>query len=130
MVLPDVESGPGCSGVVSLDLTTRTRGYSPEERAAGGTLVSYWTQQDMLVCSSFGWIGSRYKPASKETTRWWSRLKRGLGRAAVKLTDPTGRQAFYAFPSALERLKSGIKYTAFNWNIDASVQAAPGSRGP
>jgi hypothetical protein len=130
MVIPDVESGPGGSGIVSLDLTTRYRQYSAEERAAGGIFVSYWTGQDMLVCSSFSWIGSRYEPAAKVTSLWWNRLKRGLGRAVVKLTDPTGRQAFYAFPSALRRLQSGIKYTAFGWNIDASIQAAPGLRGP
>ncbi len=79
---------------------------------------------EILYNSHFNWIGSRYRPAPKEATRWWNGMKRWFGRTCAKLTDPSGRQAFYAFPPALERLQSGIKYRATNWDLDASIKAA------
>jgi hypothetical protein len=116
-VIPEVQAGPGDSGIVRLELRTRYC-LSPEESHHMGTAEILW-------CSIFHWLGSRYAPARKETSRWWDRLKGRFGRTTVKLVDPTGRQVFYAFPSALRRLKSGIKYNACNWNLDASIRAAP-----
>jgi hypothetical protein len=123
-VLPNVSPGQH-QGLVYLDLQARHRPYSDDERAAGGRLVSYWMEpHEVLVVSLFQWIGGRYRPAPKETIRWWNGLRRWLGRACTKLTDPSGRQTFYAFPSALARLQSGIKYRALNWDLGASIQRA------
>ncbi len=124
-VIPEVESGPGYQGIIRLDLSTRHLPYSAEERAARDDLWPYWLgTEEFLAYSGFQWIGGHYRPALKETTRWWNGLKRWLGRSCAKLTDPTGRQAFYAFPSAFQLLQSGIKYASANWNLDASIQVA------
>lgn len=127
--IPDVQAGLGHHGMVRLDLWTRHLPYSADERAAESPLVYYWTRaHEVLVASDFQWIGGRYQPAPKEMTRWWNGLKRWLSRACVKLTDVTGKQAFYAFPSAFALLRSGIKYEAHHWDLDASIQSSTAPR--
>jgi hypothetical protein len=126
--VPAGKDAPGHSGGIGLDLWTRYRPYSAEERASGGVLISYWTwPREMLVSSAFEWNGSRYAPALKVTKQWWSRLQRWLNRTCAPLVPPPPgrRPTFYAFPSALARLKAGINYTANNWDIDAAIRAAP-----
>jgi hypothetical protein len=126
--MPAGKDAPGHSGTIGLDLWTRYRPYSAEERASGGVLLSPWTwPREMLVSSAFQWDGSHYAPALKVTKQWWSRLQRWLSRTCVMLIPPDAgrRPTFYAFPSALARLKAGIKYQANGWDIDASIRAAP-----
>jgi hypothetical protein len=125
-VRPELGRGLNSVAIVYLQLQTRHRPYSAEEQATGGPLNYWWTQgHEVLVDSQFSWIGGHFQSAPKVTTRWWSALRRWFGQTCAKLTDAqTGRQTFYAFPSALARLKAGIKYEANHWDLDASIRSA------
>jgi hypothetical protein len=66
------------------------------------------------------WVGNRYAligaPAHPATARWWARFRRWMRTHATPLT--VHRQVtFFAFPSALDRLRSGIAYDANNWDL-------------
>jgi hypothetical protein len=113
------------SSVIDLTLRSRVSPYTAAERTSLPRLVSYWTAgEDMLVASDFA-FGGDLSPATPQTLRWWSRTKRWIGTVAVRLQSP-GRQPtnFWAFPSAFRRLKAGTRYSANNFNLDASIQAA------
>lgn len=116
--------GVGACSVIRLSLHSRVSPYTAGERASLSKLVSYWTAgHDLLVASDFQ-FGGPLSPATPETLRWWSRTKKWIGTVAVRLQpSPGGRPiSFWAFPSALRRLKAGTKYSANNWNLDASIR--------
>jgi hypothetical protein len=76
---------------------------------------------DLLAVSGFQWTGGHFSPAPKQTLRWWSRMKGWVERTAVRLhTNP----AFWAFPSALRKLKDGMEYYSRNYNLDEGIRVA------
>jgi hypothetical protein len=121
-----------CNGLseIRLDLWTRHRPYSQHERTTLPMLNGYWIRSDdYLVVSDFQWIGSHFGPiglpAPAQTHDWWNRLRQWFRRTAVRITDGRRRgTVFWAFPSALEKLKDGMEYYAFNFNLDASIRSA------
>jgi hypothetical protein len=77
--------------------------------------------QDMLVVSDLQWTGSYFRPAPPQTQRWWNRIKRWLDRNAVRLHSNPG---FWAFPSALQKLKNGMRYYSRDWDLDDAIRHA------
>jgi hypothetical protein len=115
--------GPGHPAEFRLEVWTRHRPYSDEERATLPTLISHWDgKQDLLVASGFQWIGGHYRPPPPQTNRWWNRLKAWLGRSASRLGDR--RQTLWAFPSALQKLKGGMAYEPRGWDLSESIRMA------
>ena len=115
--------GTATTSVFWLDLYTRHRPYSPQEKARLGTV---WDMRRMfgvnlLEQSGFDWIGNHFRPigmpASPLAVRWWKRLRRWIAGSSTRLR--VGRWSFWVFPSALEKLKSGMKYRA-NLLVDLS----------
>jgi len=115
---------------IRLTLWTRSSMYTAAERAGLTMPVSYWIDRDMIVASDFQWIGSRFAPAPVTTQRWWSRLKRWMSLTATPLRTSSGNVVFWAFPSVLQKLKSGIKYSANNWNLDDGIRTAGPMKSP
>jgi hypothetical protein len=114
--------GPGCHPWIRLELWTRHRPYTQQERSALHELVAFWLDQnDMLVVSDFQWTGSHFRPAPPQTQRWWNRMKSWVDRSAVKLRADPG---FWAFPSALRKLKGGMGYYSRNFNLDNAIRNA------
>jgi len=113
--------GPSHRAVIRLSLWTRHRPYTPDELATLDETISYWTEgHDVLVASDFQWGGG-----SDATRQWWSRLEAWLSRAAVPLASSWDPQVvFWAFPSALRKLKGGMRYEARGWNLDEAVRRA------
>jgi hypothetical protein len=119
---------PGHPAEIYLELWTRHRSYSAAERASLPMLVSYWTgEQDILVLSTFGWVGDYCGPAPQTAWNWWQGLEAwmtvhatGIGGFPNPDEDggPEAGVSFWAFPSALEKLKSGIAYEARGWDLD------------
>jgi hypothetical protein len=103
--------GAGCHAEIRLELWTRHRPYSAEERATLPTLTSFWIgDSDLLVVSDFQWIGGHYSPPPPQTRRWWNRLRAWLNRTSTRVT--VNSQSFWAFPSALKKLQAGMAYDA------------------
>lgn len=73
----------------------------------------------VLRLTSFGWIGSRYQKAPPATLRCWNRLKGWIKRSAEGLTDI--RTTFWAFPSALEKLRGGMPYYANGFDLSGPL---------
>ena len=114
--------GSGCQPWIRLALWTRHRPYSQPERAALPELNAFWiNQDDVLVVSDLQWTGGHFRPAPPQTQRWWSRMKGWLDRTAVRLHTNPG---FWAFPSALEKLKGGMRYYSRNYHLDDSIRSA------
>lgn len=117
-MVPYFEDHPA---VIHLELWSRHRPYT-EEKPDRPILDARWDrQQDLLAASSLQWIGGRSPPP--QTRRWWNRLKAWLGRSTARI-DAGGRQTFWAFPSALRKLKDGMAYDAWNWDLSRGIQAA------
>jgi hypothetical protein len=115
--------GPGHVAEIRLELRTRHRPYTEAEKASLPMLVSTWDrEEDVLVGSSFGWIGGRRRPATQPTWRWWNRLKAWIKRAATDIGH--GRHHFWAFPSALRKLKGGMAYDAWGWDLTNGIRTA------
>ncbi len=112
--------GPGCHPWIRLELWTRHRPYTEQERATLQELNTFWlTQEDTLVVSVFQWTGSHFRPAPAQTQRWWNRMKAWMDRSAVRLrVNPS----FYAFPSALQKLKSGMRYYSHGFDLDEAIR--------
>lgn len=116
--------GPGCGPWIRLELWTRHKPYTEEERATLRELISFWTDKDdMLVVSDFQWTGSHFRPAPPQTQRWWNRMKGWVDRNAVRLRTPA-HFSFWAFPSALTKLKNGMRYYSRNFDLDDAIQRA------
>jgi hypothetical protein len=109
--------GAGHHAAIRLSLWTRHRSYTNQEKVALSVVNSFWDrEEDMLVVSDFQWIGGRYGPPPPETRRWWSRLRAWLDRAATRVADPP--QILWAFPSARQKLESGMAYYARGWQVN------------
>jgi hypothetical protein len=116
--------GPGAHAHIQLQLWTRHLPYSEYEFLELPIIWAHWLDgREVLVSSGFQWSGSHYAPAPASTHRWWNRLKRWMASASVALGPDGGTPpTFWAFPSALMKLKSGIRYSANNFNLDASIR--------
>lgn len=114
--------GPGCHPWIRLELWTRHRPYTQEERSTLHELNAFWRNtDDMLVVSDFQWTGSYFRPAPPQTQRWWNRMKSWVDRTTVKLHADPG---FWAFPSALNKLKDGMRYYSRNFDLDYVIRNA------
>jgi hypothetical protein len=107
------------ASTIRLKLVTRYAAYTREERTTLRTLISYWIKGDLLVASGFQWTGG-----SLQTARWMASLEDWFSRNAVGLHDDRGIQVFWAFPSALQLLKSGLPYDSRNFDLDESIRGA------
>jgi hypothetical protein len=130
--------GPGHSAEIRLEVWTRYRPYTASERASLPRAMSYWTgDRDLLVVSDFLWIGDEfsdiYGPAPQATQQWCSRLEEWFAHSAVRIDDETlpdaetdeqGTWSFWAFPSALRKLRDGMEYVARGWDLDQGIDAA------
>ena len=122
--------GPGHPAAIYLELWTRHRRYSKEERASLPVLFSYWNgERDLLVVSTFAWNGDRYSRASRAAGKWWRRLEAWIAAHAAPVCDLLEADSgnwdrpwnCWAFPSALQRLKNGIAYDARGWDRHGSA---------
>lgn len=114
--------GPGCLPWVRLEVWTRHQPYTQDERATLQELNAFWTKNhELLVVSGFQWTGNHFRPAPPQTQRWWNRIRGWVDRNAVKLRSGVN---FWAFPSALEKLKSGMRYYSRNFDLDDAIQHA------
>ena len=96
---------------------TRHRPYTPEERKTVRERISYWMgDRDYLVASNFQHIAV--------SDAWLVRLERWMSTVAVQLQGSGGPETWWAFPSALRKLKTGMRYYANNFNLDRSIRAA------
>ncbi len=112
--------GPGHPSVIWLNLYSRHRPYTAMERSQLPMLNSQWAGDiDRLALTSFEWIGNRYGP--KSTHRWWRRLNYWVSKTAVELL--AGDEKFWAFPSALDKLKSGMDYYANGFDLTAALRS-------
>jgi hypothetical protein len=100
-------------------LVTRYAAYTPQERTTLRSLVSYWLKGDLVVASGFQWTGG-----SLQTARWVASLEDWFSRNAVRLHDDGGSEVFWAFPSALQQLKSGLPYDSRSFDLDQSIRDA------
>lgn len=113
------------AATIRLNLVTRYAAYSPDERATLRPLISYWIDRDLLVASDFQWTGASLQPdGSLQTARWAADLKRWFSRNAVGLRGRDSTEVFWAFPSALRRLKAGLRYDARGFDLDESIRHA------
>lgn len=112
--------GSGCHPWIRLELWTRHRPYTQQERTVLRELNAFWlNQDDMLVVSDFQWTGSHFRPAPPQTQRWWNRMNGWIDRTAVRLrTNPS----FWAFPSALEKLKNGMRYYCRGYDLNDAIR--------
>jgi hypothetical protein len=110
---------------IRLNLTTRTAAYTPEERATRRSLNAYWLKGDLLVASDFQWSGGSLQPGgSFKTAKWVAGLEDWFSRNAVALRDRGNIEVFWAFPSALRRLKAGMPYYSRGFELDEAIHAA------
>lgn len=114
--------GPGCHPWIRLEVWTRHRPYTEHERATLHELNAFWAnKEDMLVVSDFQWTGGHFSPAPPQTLRWWNRMRNWMDRNAVRLRTNPG---FWAFPSALRKLKGGMRYYSRNYDLDEAIRQA------
>jgi len=118
--------GPNCPASIFLELWTRHRPYTHVERTTVSPVVTYWTQgYDVLVASGLQWGFGHWRPPPPQTLRWWNLLEIWMSQNALKLHDPIDPGVvFWAFPSALRKLKGGMRYEARGWNLDGSIRVA------
>jgi hypothetical protein len=111
---------------IRLDLQTRTAAYTSEERATLRRLISYWLDGDRLVASDFQWSAASLEPGGGfKTVKWVTGLEDWFSRNAVALHPRGGSpEVFWAFPSALRRLKAGIPYESRGFELDDAIRAA------
>jgi hypothetical protein len=116
--------GPGCHPWIRLSVFTRYQPYTQQERATCRRLTSFWLDEhEMFVVSGIQWTGSHFRPAPQQTLRWWNRMRDWVDRSAVKL-----HSGFWAFPSALQKLKSRMRYYSRNFDLDEAIQNAENQR--
>jgi hypothetical protein len=114
--------GPGCLPWIRLELWTRHQPYTERERVTAHELISFWLEtEDVLVVSGLQWTGSYFRPAPAQTQRWWNRMRRWVDQNAVRLRS---KPSFWAFPSALQKLKGGMRYYSRNFDLDCGIQDA------
>jgi hypothetical protein len=114
--------GPACAPWIRLDLWTRHRPYTEQERSRLQVLNAFWAgTADMLVVSDLQWTGSHFRPAPPPTQRWWNRMKGWLDRNAIRLRR---NPSFWAFPSALQKLKGGMRYYSRHYDLNENIRIA------
>ena len=85
-------------------------------------LNAFWADNDdMLVVSDLQWTGGHFRPAPPQTQRWWNRMKGWIDRNAIRLRS---NPSFWAFSSALRKLKGGMQYYSRNYNLDENIRLA------
>jgi hypothetical protein len=111
------------AATIQLELVTRYAAYTPEERTTIRPLMWQWTKGDVLGASNFKWSGASLQPGgSLQTARWATSLEEWFSRNAVRLLDARHSDwVFWAFPSALQRLKAGLRYGARGLDLDESI---------
>ena len=110
---------------IRLNLVTRTAAYTPEERATLRRLNAYWLKGDLLVASDFQWSAASLQPGgSLKTARWVAGLEDWFSRNAVALHDRGNIDVFWAFPSALRRLKAGMPFYSRGFELDEAIRDA------
>jgi hypothetical protein len=109
--------GPSSPADIRLSLWTRHRPYTPEERKTVRERISYWMgDRDYLVASDFQHIAA--------SDAWLVRLEQWMSTVAVRLGGSDPQDTWWAFPSALRKLKSGMRYNANGFNLDRSIREA------
>ena len=113
------------AATIRLNLMTRYTAYTAEERTTIRPLIWQWTKGDVLEASDFQWSGASLQPGgSLQTARWATGLEEWFSRNAVRLHAHHSDQVFWAFPSALQRLKAGLRYSARGFDLDESIRQA------
>ena len=108
-----------------LNLTTRTAAYTPEERATRRSLNYFWLEGDRMVASDFQWTAASLQPGGGlKIAKWMAGLEDWFSRNAVALHDRGNIDVFWAFPSALRRLKSGMPYYSRGFELDEAIRQA------
>ena len=111
--------GSGCHAWIRLELWTRHRPYTEQERTSLFEHNVFWLNEyDMLAASDLQWTGGHFHPAPPQTQRWWNQMKRWIDKNAVRLRS---KPSFWAFPSALQKLKTGMRYYSSNWELDDAI---------
>ncbi len=114
--------GSGCHPWIRLEVWTRHRPYTPQERTSLHELNAFWlNEDDMFVVSGFQWTGSHFRPAPPQTQRWWNGMRGWVDRTAIKLRRDPG---FWAFPSALQKLKGGVRYYSRYFDLEDAIRDA------
>ena len=109
--------GPSSPADVRLTLWTRHRPYTPKERKTARERISYWMgNRDFLVASDFQHIAA--------SDAWLVRLEQWMSTVAARLEGPNPQTTWWAFPSALRKLKTGMRYYANGFNLDRSIREA------
>jgi hypothetical protein len=102
---------------IRLTLWTRHRPYTPEERKTVRKRISYWMgDHDYLVASDFQHIAA--------SDAWLVRLEHWMSTVAARLEASHGQETWWAFPSALRKLKTGMRYYANGLDLDRSIREA------
>jgi hypothetical protein len=110
---------------IRLELSTRTAAYTPQERATLRSLNAYWLKGDLLVVSGFQWSAASLQPGGGlKIAKWVAGLEDWLSRNAVALHDRGNIDVFWAFPSALKRLKAGMPYYSRGFELDDAIREA------
>ena len=113
------------AATIRLNLVTRHAGYTAQERAAVRPLNGYWLKGDLLVASDFQWSAASLEVGgSLQTARWVAGLQDWFSRNAVALQTRYSTEVFWAFPSALARLKSGMPYYSRGFELDEAIRRA------
>jgi hypothetical protein len=113
------------AATIRLNLETRYAAYTPEERTTLRALNAFWIKGDLLAASDFQWSEASLQPGgSLQTARWVAGLEDWFRRNAVELHARGGTEVFWVFPSALQRLKSGLPYYSRNYDLDDSIRHA------
>jgi hypothetical protein len=136
--IPDPSAGwtserPTCvpnlmpAATIRLQLSTRYAASPTEERKPIrpliSYLISYWMKGDRLPESNFQWSGTSLQPGgSLQTARWAVGLEEWFSQNAVRVHARD--QVFWAVPSALQRLKAGLRYDARGFDLDESIRQA------
>jgi hypothetical protein len=110
---------------IRLKLTTRTTAYTAQERATLHSLNAHWLKGDLMVVSGFQWSAASLEPGGGlKTVKWVAGLEDWLSRNAVALHDRGNIDVFWAFPSALKRLKAGMPYYSRGFELDEAIREA------
>jgi hypothetical protein len=111
---------------VAAFVVMRLDSSASEEEADLETVWDTPTGSDepILGLSHFDWLGNHYRligyGASPLGIQWWKRLRRWVARSSTRLQ--AGRFSFWAFPSALEKLKSEMQYYANGFDLSEALR--------
>jgi len=105
---------------------------APEDWSPRSELMG---NKDFLSLSTFEWIGDHYaligRRPSEVTRRWWASLIGWVSSHAIALDHQTGVEdgkqepwSFWAFPSALHKLKQGMDFDANGFPLKDKIRAA------